>query len=621
MSSSLKTLLVNSMKKRSTSKTYSTDGVMKNLWLCLARDFRASMSHNSDHYPLTQVKDGDIKGFRSTQWPDRLSSSPWIFKTDYQLETLFKRYRFRDDMFSDAELAEKTNENFVKTQIRICEPLKLSPAVMQVLREARLISKDILGQYDPEEHMKACRFGKRACVGSSYARSYLDLKLSSNSITGSHDHIGWMEEYLSTDKLLREILQGSDDSSYPPYKPIDTLALTNVPKSFKSLRGIMPNTLIGSFYTYGLGQVITSRLKEKAHLNISNLQEKHRVMCRKYSMDRSHVTADLSAASDSPTYELLMRVIPYQWMKVLKYGRINHCTMDGRRIYLRSFMTMGIGFTFPLETLLFYVLLKAIKNLSGVRGRISVYGDDLIYPKKMHAFVRHVFPCLNVQLNEDKTFVESHFRETCGADFYRGVDVRPFQPEGEASELKPLPFQQFLYKLINGLLRRWEKEEIPSTYNFLLTTLAVVSGNVLCVPPSFPDESGIRMDLYSFQQLRKERWEIPFSPIFYCTDKSKTTYQSYVFKFLRRESDDRSVTCLAPFYWESLRLADSGCQEVDPFTNIQDAHVLKWKELAVQPRNYRSKITGRRLRKKWAYVASKTKASVVRKNGVSSDWT
>lgn len=618
---SYKTLLVTTMKRRSTSKTYSTDEVMKKLWLCLARDFRASMSHNENHYPSKFLECNDIRGFRSYKWPDRLNANPWIFKTDYQLESLFKRYRFRDDMFSDEELTKMTNDKFVATQIRICEPLKLTPVVMRVLREARLISKEILGQYDLEEHMKACRFGKRASVGNSYARSYLDLKLSSSEITGSHDHIGWMEEYLYTDTLLREILQGRDNNSYPPYKPIDTLALTNVPKSFKSLRGIMPNTLIGSFYTYGLGKVITDRLKEKAHLNISVLQEKHRAMCCKYSKDRSHVTADLSAASDTPTYELLMRVIPYSWMKVLKLGRINHCTIGEERIYLRSFMTMGIGFTFPLETLLFYALLKAIEKLSGVKGRISVYGDDLIYPRKMHPFVKHIFPCLNIQLNEDKTFVESHFRETCGADYYRGIDVRPFQPEGSASELKPLPFQQFLYKLINGLSRRWEKEEIPSTYNYLLTMIAVVSGKVLCVPPSFPDESGIRMNLHSINALRKDRWEIPFSPIYYCVDKGSNSYQSYIFKYLRYESDDRSVTTLAPFYWESLRLGSLNCHEVDSFTNIRDAHVLKWKVVHPQPRNYRSKLTGRRLRKKWAYVASKTKASVVRKNGISSDWT
>lgn len=610
------------MKARSASKLYDTDETMKKVWLHLSEDFRALLGHQECWHPVKSILDGDIPGFRSYVWPDRLDASPMLFKTEYQLENLFKRYRFRNDMFTQEELERSTNDKFVKTQERICGPLTVTPLVYKVLQEARKVVKTILGQYDPEEHMQACRFGKRACKGSSYARSYLDLKLSCNSVTGSRNHIEWMEEYLVTDHLLRQILVRSDDPlDYPPYESVDCLETTNVPKSFKALRKIMPNTLIGSFYTYGLGKVIENRLRDNSPIDISRQQDRHGRWVRKYSMDRSHVTVDLSAASDSPIYELLARVFPYQWMKVLKYGRISHCTMDGTRMMLRSFMTMGIGFTFPVETLLFYALLKAIANLSGVTGRISAYGDDLIYPRRMHAYVKAVFPKLHIQINKDKSFVESHFRESCGHDYYRGVDVRPFQPEGEASELKSLPYQQFLYKLINGLRRRWEPEEIPTTMHYLLTTLSVVSGCVYIVPPSFPDESGFKMDLYSMRLFQKRHWEIPFSPVYYCTEAGSERYQNFVFKFLRRESDDRSVLQLAPYYWETLRLGASDIVEFHPFDDPRDAHVITWKLVKPQPRNYRSKISGRRLKKKWAYVASKTKASVVRRTGISSSWT
>lgn len=610
------------MKARSVSKLYSTDATMKKVWLHLSEDFRALIGHQVCWHPTKFIEDGDIPGFRSYVWPDRLNASPMLFKTEYQLENLFKRYRFSDDMFTQEELEVKTDNSFVKTQERICGPLTVTSLVFKVLQEARKIAKAILGEYSEEEHMEACRFGKRACKGSSYARSYLDLKLSSNTLTGSMEHIEWMESYLETDHLLRQILVRSDDPlGYPPYSSIDCLETTNVPKSFKALRKIMPNSLIGSFYTYGLGKVIEKRLRENSPINISKQQDRHGRWIRKYSMDRSHVTVDLSAASDSPIYELLAWIIPRAWMKVLKRGRISHCQMNGKQMYLRSFMTMGIGFTFPVETLLFYALLKAIANLSGVRGRISAYGDDLIYPRKMHDIVKYVFPKLHIQINQEKSYVSSHFRESCGHDYYRGVDVRPFQPEGEASELKSLPYQQFLYKLINGLRRRWEPEEIPTTMHYLLTTLAVASGRVYIVPPSFPDESGFKMDDYDRRLFQKRHWEIPFSPVYFCNDPGDERYQNYVFKYLRRESDDRSVLHLAPYYWESLRLGSMKIEQVNPFDDPRDAHVITWKQVRPQPRNYRSSITGRRLRKKWAYVASKTKASVVRRTGISSSWT
>ena len=87
---------------------------------------------------------------------------------------------------------------------------------------------------------------------------------------------------------------------------------------------------------------------------------------------------------------------------------------------------MGNGYTFELETLLFYCLVEAV---CGKDGRLSVYGDDIICPSNRAAVVTRLLKFCGFSLNEDKSFSEGFFRESCGGHFYRGVDVKPFYIE------------------------------------------------------------------------------------------------------------------------------------------------------------------------------------------------
>lgn len=560
-------------KKRRYVPKYDTDRFMKKLWLSLVRDFRSVLGPDYAHDAEEAFVRGGITGLRSYKWPERLQAPPWLFKAEYQLENLFKRYRFKKDVYTDNELAAITKEKFLETQLRIAVPLQIDSVTLRVLQEARRIVKSILGQYDPAEHHSLCRFGKKASVGHPLAQSYLDCKLA-GPITGSHDHITWFKnQYLPSDPMLAEVLkQRGQNIGKPLYTVCETLTLTNVPKSWKSFRSIMPNTDIGGFYTYGLDRLIREKLRVVAKLDIRVLQHVHQILARKASKNRRHATADLSAASDAPTWELIARLVPRPWLKVLNFGRIRHVMIDNDRYSLQSFMTMGIGFTFPLETLIFYALLLAMKNLLKLeKGRISVYGDDLIYPSELHKVVKHVFPRLHLKLNEDKTYVTSNFRESCGGDYYHGTDVRPFSPEGECQNLPARRYAAFLYKIYNGIRRRWLDEEIPRTCNFLLSEILNVEGIIYQVPPSYPDTSGVKVD------APLETWYMNFSPVL----RTKHDPNTLVFRYLREMSDDRVVPNLHPYLWDKLKFASDIQQAsnffVDPESgNIYDKQYLDY---------------------------------------------
>lgn len=582
---------------------YNTDTTMKNIWLSLVRDFRTFRG-------LTYAQECETKllcnmqDYRAHKWPERFQASVYIFKQDYQLENLFKRYRFDKDAFTDEQLQQITAEKFIATQQRIAEPAKeASLADFAVMQRARLIVKSILGPYDLQEHYESCQFGRRASVGTPLSQSYLDVK-ASPPFTGSCEQQSWFDKYLATDRVLSQhIYNVRKKEQTPLYTDCASLTLTNVPKSYKTYRSIMPNTDIGAFYTSGLNTMLEERLKS-IKIDLSRQPVRHRIWAKKASEDKRYVTADLSAASDSFTFEMLNRLIPRTWLRALNLGRIRYAVIREQKYPLVSFMTMGIGFTFPLQTILFYALLKSMAELTNIGGRISVFGDDLIYPRKLHKYVVHFFPHFKLLLNSEKTFNHVNFRESCGGDYFHGVDVRPFQPEGSFQLLDGIHYAAFCHKVINGLLLRWDETEIPSTLHFLYRECIRSLGCLLQVPPSFPDHSGIKV------QTPQKTWFMNWAPVKWHKDK-----QQLCFGYLQEEGPDRIVIHQLPYYWEALQPPKK-----EPTVWSVPRETLRWRRMKPFPKNYRSSITGRRLRKLQAVVTKKGIVYINRKVGSVNSW-
>jgi hypothetical protein len=577
----------------------NTDSVMTNIWLNLVGDFRRQLGPSYCATVAEALQRGGIKEFRSVVWPGRTQLPPWFFKREYQLENLFKRYRFHDDVYTDAELAELTIKKFLDTQVRVARFQPRFASTFLVLREARTLAAQILGSFDMEEVFSSCSFGRRASYGVPYRESYLDSKLS-QPISGSLEHIAWFQDYLASDSHLNDCLRTLHGGEIA-YALCDTLTCSLVPKKYNSLRLILPNTTIGSFYTMGLGKVIQSRLL-KVGLDIRYLQAVHQRIVKRASVDRRLVTADLSAASDSIVKSLLRRILPSVWYKAVLFGHIPYVRIGEDRIRMETILTMGLGHTFPLETLIFYVLLRAIANLLGrERARISVYGDDLIYPKYLHRYVERVFHDLNLLLNRDKTFVADPFRESCGSDYFHGVDVRPFQPEGQSTELEGAPLLAYLFKMYNGLTRRWSPEEIPDTLAYLRFEITRSGGKPFVVPPSFPDSSGIKV-------------EDPFVRLTFMSERPiwDTRCCTWRFKYLRESSDFRKVISQFPFYWEKLRTLNHD-DDLSCWDRECDSPILRWRRVVYKRR-------GKKWHRLQAGVSSKVRSNFIEQESLTTSW-
>lgn len=582
-----------------------TDVIMARTWLNLCSDLEGALGMNllprHKEAMLQCLPKRDFGAFRLTPMP---SGTIWTrdvywFKAHTQLETFLKRYTFQHDLFTKPQLSDITDMKFLDLQVKLANYRLPSGVLRPLIRRARWHVGRILGQYSLDEHVSLCRFGKRAVKGHTAKDSYLDLKLN-GPITGSEAHTKWfVEHYLPTDNILRDVLK----STNAKYEHTWFLNQTNVPKSYKSLRGITPNTLLGSFYTYGLGRVIQNRLADEG-LDIRYLQRDHGFMAKRASVDRRYVTADLSSASHCFTAQTVNMLVPRKWYNVLKFGRIPYVQMGNKDsdpiIRQESFMAMGIGFTFPLQTLLFYSLIKAVQDLSKIGGRVSVYGDDLIYPTRIHSGVKCLLNAFRFELNNDKTFVKSHFRESCGSDFFHGVDVRPCNPEGEHQVLRGQRYVAFLYKLINSLLRRWTVHELPKTLHMLLTEVATTSGRVFPVPPDFPDYAGIKVDIGD--RWVKDFWYVPW------VKPQHNANGSLTFPMLKQVPRDRYVQNVYAYYWDKLRsMSQNEDLEIEYDTDLFDdtPSALRWVKAQYQPKNYRSLVTGKRLTLLHAVVPKK----------------
>ena len=224
---------------------------------------------------------------------------------------------------------------------------------------------------------------------------------------------------------------------------------TTVPKKATTDRGIEIQPSGNIAFQLALGSVMKRRLQKIGLLCTMDhggfeAQQFHRELACQASIDGQQATIDLKSASDSIAKVLVKLLLPTEWFELLDLLRSPMLEIDGKEYVLERFSSMGNGFTFELETLIFYAIATVA---SSHKGFVSCYGDDLIVDS---AYAKDVIAALRFfgfETNPSKTFVDGPFRESCGGDYFNGVDVRPFYLEGTVNE----PQQWIAY--CNGLFR------------------------------------------------------------------------------------------------------------------------------------------------------------------------
>lgn len=251
--------------------------------------------------------------------------------------------------------------------------------------------------------------------------------------------------------------------------------LSCVPKNVDISRTICTEPTLNMWYQLGCGNIIRRRLGQFFGIDLESVADVNRKLAYLGSLDcpDSFSTIDLESASDSISLGLIDELFPKWFSSILKDLRSPVSRLpDGTTLQLNMVSTMGNGFTFPLQTLIFACVVSAVYSQMGIscprvdsdKPEWSVFGDDIVVRRKAYDRVVHVLDLLGFKVNAEKSFNQGPFRESCGFDFFRGQFVRGVY-------LKRLSEPQDTYVAFNKLVR-WsatQKIALSMSLQYLLT--------------------------------------------------------------------------------------------------------------------------------------------------------
>lgn len=241
----------------------------------------------------------------------------------------------------------------------------------------------------------------------------------------------------------------------PIYQVVDGNKLDWVPKNYKTDRTIAIEPDWNMYLQKGLGSLLRKRLK-RVGIDLAD-QERNQLLAFIGSISGELATIDLSMASDCVAFRLAEFLIRPDWFEAICSVRSDigfYSDLDGcdTAIVYEKLSSMGNGYTFEVETLIFWGIARAVSDLMGSSDhRLAVYGDDIVVPTGIAHEVCRILQSVGFTPNLGKTFLEGPFRESCGAHWFEGDDVSPFYIR------EPVRCLDRLYLLHNNVARWFAK--------------------------------------------------------------------------------------------------------------------------------------------------------------------
>lgn len=286
------------------------------------------------------------------------------------------------------------------------------------------VVSDILGDLDYEELLRSCSFtnGASALLTKSKSSSYNKILLPTEVTPDCHELVRLVKSYMI------HLYDGVDsiniwDQLSPTSKIVQGNYITTVPKNAKTDRTIAKEPAGNMMLQRATGKCISRRLTHTGN-DIPSGADRAKKLARIGSLDSSLVTIDLKAASDSISYALVESLLPTQWRLLLEHTRSPRYNIDGKWYDFNKWSSMGNGYTFELETLIFLSIVRSIVP-KDEWCKCNVFGDDIICPTEYAAPVIKLLADYGFITNVDKTFTEGFFRESCGGHYLHGFEVTP----------------------------------------------------------------------------------------------------------------------------------------------------------------------------------------------------
>lgn len=445
------------------------------------------------------------------------------FRDDYQavsllsksslIQTQFDRQQACREGYDKSEnLCSGTNERLIALRDGLVSPL--NPHVLDVIKHAQSFISSILPRLTNQELEwieGEMSFGPGATVGVKRVVTF-GRKFDLHNIDCTPEILSF--GIFCLPEIWKQRVTGFTPTTYAE--------LEFVPKNSKTDRAIEIQPTLNIYVQKGIGSWLRRSLR-RFGLDLSS-QEGNQELALAGSLTNELVTADLLSASDRVSHQTVRLLFSHRpdVLALLEWARVGRCkSKDGSVRSLEKFSAMGNGYTFELETLIFLSLVMGARCVCQDNQAFRVYGDDIIVSTKVWPLLSDSLKFLGFDENSEKTYGNTYFRESCGADYWNGVNVRPFFLKQKVKDSDD--FNQLCYIYSNQIILYSSRircgNSRDSRYLRAWTTL------YLAVPPHLrfrvPEGFDANGFLGSFDEARPSLRR----------DKEKFGWQGYFFKY------------------------------------------------------------------------------------------
>lgn len=371
-------------------------------------------------------------------------------------------------------------------------------AEMRALAEADF--PDILTWTDLLMRLDAEVIGPGASVGSAGQNSIFEKFFVNKHTATMHS---MYNTYLSFIEALqhpaRQDAEARRVELSGTYKLVAGSVLSTVPKDRKTNRTICTEPSLNMLFQQALGSLFDTVLHNRFGYDSRYQPDRNRELARIGSLDDQLATIDLSSASDTISLALCKAILPDHIFQMIMYCRSPFTFHRGRFVRLHMVSSMGNGFTFPLETYIFSLVTFCVARRRGIRlarfdrvADFGVFGDDIVCPSVIFDDVCHALRSLGFFPNTLKSFANGYFRESCGHDYYYGINVRGVY-------VKRLDNDAHFYSAINRIMRFCAKHKICVP----LSTICDIRQVHHFVPYFEADTAGIKVPSCQIKRKRQ----------------------------------------------------------------------------------------------------------------------
>lgn len=367
--------------------------------------------------------------------------------------------------------------------------------ILQLIR-ARGVIAQVLGKFRIDDVLANSHFTNGASTSRTRASAFVELKTvpTWDRLKCTKNAYPFYRLYTANHCLAyaeaeeADVIRGVEFNEFARWD--------SVPKDREIDRSIIVGNDVNVMLQRGCGIYIRERLK-KYGIDLTD-QTRNQELARMASITGKLVTHDAVDSSNRIVTECVRLLLPDDWFDYMAAIAERLVVGEGgQKRKLQLFSSMGNGFTFELQSLIYFGLAvsSGSRPLREAIPDIGIFGDDVIMPVADYDNFLECITFFGMAANEAKTFRSGPFRESCGAHWYEGVDVAPFFIRSPFDKKDPRPMIKFLNDLVDWYYGQSVSEgnpELDSLITDCIKTIDPLYRNT--VPRYMSNTSGLYFD-------------------------------------------------------------------------------------------------------------------------------